>query len=72
MAKETWIKGQRQEAETSLRNNNSKKAHQLVKDLNTEKQGKSKTIQARSGKCLTDEPEIFNRRTEYCSDLYIY
>ena len=72
MAKETWIQGQCQEVETCLRKNNSKKAYQLVKDLTTEKQGKSTTIQDKSGKCLTEENEILNSWTEYCSDLYNY
>ena len=65
MAKETWIQGQCQEAEECLRMNNSKKAYQLVKDLTTEKQGKSTTIQDKSEKCLTEENEILNRWTEY-------
>ena len=72
MAKETWIQGQCHEVEACLRKNNSKKAYQLVKDLTTEKQGKSTTIQDKSGKCLTEENEILNRWTEYCSDLYNY
>ena len=72
MAQETWIQGQCQEVEACLRKNNSKKAYQLVKDLTTEKQGKSTIIQDKSGKCLTDENEILNRWTEYCSDLYNY
>ena len=38
MAKDTWIQGQCQEVEAYLRENNSKKAYQLVKDLTTEKQ----------------------------------
>ena len=70
MVKETWIQGQWQEVEACLRKNNSKKAYQLIKDLATEKQGKSTTIQDTSGKCLTEENEILNRWTEYCSDLY--
>ena len=45
MAKETWIQGQCHEVETCLRKNNSEKAYQLVKDMTTEKQGKSTTIQ---------------------------
>ena len=56
----------------SVKNYNSKKAYQLVKDLTTEKQGKSTTIQDKSGKCLTEENEILNRWTEYCLDLYYY
>ena len=63
MAKETWIQGQCQEIEACLRKNNSKKAYQLVKDLTTEKQSKSTTIQDTSGKCLTEENEILNRWT---------
>ena len=74
MAKETWIQSQCQEVEACLRKNNSKKACQLVKDLTTEKQGKSTytTIQDKSGKCLTEENIILNRWTEYCADLYNY
>ena len=67
-----WIQGQCQEVEACLRKNNNKKAYQLVKDLTTEKQGKSTTIQDKSGKCLTEGNEILNRWTEYCSDLYNY
>ena len=67
MAKETWI-GQ----EAYLRKNNSKKAHKLVKNLTTEKQGRSTTIQDKSGKCRTDENEILNRLTEYGLELYNY
>ena len=40
--------------------------------MTTEKQGKSTTIPNKSGKCLTEENEILNRWTEYCSDLYNY
>ena len=72
MAKETWTQGQCQEVEAYLRKNNSKKAYQLVKDLTTEKKGKSTTIQDKWGKCLTEENEILNRWTEYYSDLYNY
>ena len=44
----------------------------LVKDLTSEKQGRSSTIQNKSGKCLTEEKEILSRWTEYCSELYNY
>ena len=71
MAKETWIQGQCQEVEACLRKNNIKKAYQLVKDLTTEKQGRTTTIQGKSGKCLSEENEILNRWTEYCSDLQL-
>ena len=37
-----WIEGQCQERETSFRNNNSKKAYQLVNDLTRKKQSESK------------------------------
>ena len=39
-AKENWIREQCSEIEENLRKNNSKRAHQLVKDLTTVKQGK--------------------------------
>ena len=43
-----------------------------MKDLISEKQGRSSTIQDKSGKCLTEEKEILSRWTEYCSELYSY
>ena len=71
-AKEDWIGAQCEEIETCLNKNNSKREYQLVKDLTSEKQGKSSTIQDKSGKCLTEEKEILSRGTEYCSELYNY
>ncbi|WP_419608206.1 hypothetical protein, partial [Thiolapillus sp.] len=58
------------EIEENLRKNNSKRAYELVKDFTTVKQGKVTTVQDRSGKCLTEERQILNRWTEYCSELY--
>ena len=69
-AKENLIGEQCSETEENLRKNNSKRAYQLVKDLTTVKQGKATTVQARSGKCLTEEREILNRWTEYCTELH--
>ena len=69
-AKENWIGEQCSELEEILRKNNSKRAYQLVKDVTTVKQEKTTTVQARSGKCLTEEREILNQWTEYCSELY--
>ena len=66
-AKENWIGEQCSEIEENLRKNNSKRAYQLVKDLTTVKQGKVTTVQDCSGKRLTEEREILNRWTEYCS-----
>ena len=71
-AKENWIAEQCSEIEQNLRKNNSKRAYQLVKDLTTVKQGKPATVQDRPGKCPTEERQILNRWTEYCSDLYNY
>ena len=51
---------------------NSKRAYKLLKDLTSEKQGRSSTIQDKSGKRLTEEKEILSRWTEYCSELYNY
>ena len=69
-AKEHWIGAQCEEIETCLNKNNSKRAYQLVKDLTSEKQGRSSAIQNRYRKCLTEEHEILSRWTEYCSELY--
>ena len=66
-AKENWMGEQCSEIEENIRKNNSKRAYQLVKDLNTMKQGKATTVQDRSGKCLIEERQILNRWTEYCS-----
>ena len=71
-AKEDWIGAQCEEIETCLNINNNKRAYQLVKDLTSEKQGRSSTIQDKSGKCLTKEKEILSRWTDYCSELYNY
>ena len=43
-----------------------------MKDLTSEKQGRSLAIQDKSGNCLTEEKEILSRWTEYCSELYNY
>ena len=43
-----------------------------MKELTTVKQGKATTVQDHSGKCLTEERQILNRWTEYCSELYNY
>ena len=53
--------------QTCLHKNNSNRAYQLEKDLTSEKQSTSSTIQGRSGKCVTEEKEILSRWTEYCS-----
>ena len=71
-AKETWKGKQCSEIEENLRKSNSKRAYQLVEDLTTVKRGKATTVQDRSRKCLTEEPLILNRWTEYCYELYNY
>ena len=71
-AKEDWIGAKCEEIETCLNKNDSKRAYQLVKNLTSEKQGGSSTIQDKSGKCLTEEKEILSKWTEYCSELYNY
>ena len=68
-AEEDRIGAQCEKIKTYLNKNNSKRAYQPVKGLTSEKQGKSSTIQDRSGKCLIEEKEIL-RWTEYCSELY--
>ena len=60
-AMEDWIGAQCEEIETYLNKTNNKGADQLVKDLTSEKQGRSSTIQDKSGKCLAEEQEILSR-----------
>ena len=69
-AKRNWIEEQCKDIEHNLTTNNSKKAYQIVKELTTVKQGKVSTIQNKEGKCLTEEQEVLDRWTEYCSELY--
>ena len=69
-AKENWVGEQWSEIEENLTKNYSKWAYQPVKDLNTVKQNKATPIQDRSGKCPTEERQILNQWTEYCSELY--
>ena len=69
-AKENRLGEQCSEIEENLRKNNSKRAHQFVKDFTTVKQGEVSTVQDRSGKCLVEERQILNRWTEFCSELY--
>ena len=63
-AKEDWMDNQCKEIDVCLNKNNSKKAYQLVKDLTSEKQGRSTAIQDKSGKCLTEEQEFLSRWAE--------
>ena len=60
-AKEHWIGAQCEEIETCLYKSNSKRVYRLVKDLISEKKGRSSAIQDKSGKCLTEEKEILLR-----------
>ena len=69
-AKDKWIEDQCSEIEENLKKNNSKKAYSIVKDLTTSKQGRCSTILNKAGKCITEEQEVLNRWTEYCSELY--
>ena len=43
-----------------------------MKDLTKEKQAKVRTVKDKSEKSLTEEQDILNRWTEYCSELYNY
>ena len=71
-AKKDWIHvGPRcEEIETCLNKNNNKKAYHLLKALTSEKPGGPQLSRTWSGKCLTEEQELFSRWTEYCSEQY--
>ncbi|GFO28644.1 endonuclease-reverse transcriptase [Plakobranchus ocellatus] len=69
-AKNDWIEGKRQDIEEKLQNNSSKKAYELVKDLTSLKKGHTTTIQSKDGNELTEDQDIVNRWTKYCSQLF--
>ena len=71
-AKGDWIGAQYEEIKTCQNKNNSKRAYQLVKDLTSEKQGRSSTIQDKSGRCLTEKQEILSRWTDYFPEVHNY
>ena len=71
-AKEDCNGAQCKETEICLNKTNSKRAYQLVKELTSKKQGRSSTIQERSGNRLSEEQKILSRWTVYCSELYNY
>ena len=57
--KKDRINIQGEDIETCLKKNNSKRAYQLVKDLNLEQQHcRSTIIQKKSGKCLTEDQQV--------------
>ena len=69
------MKKAKEDIETHLNKNNSRRAYKLMKDQTQEKQHRSTNIQDRSRKYLTEEQEILSRGgvgwgTEYCSELY--
>ena len=70
--KETWIEDKCKGIDENLQKNNSKKVYQLVKELTSSKQGRTTTIQDKTGKCLTEEQDILKRWAEYCSELYTH
>ena len=69
-SKENWIEEQCSEIEDNMNKNKRKRAFQVIKDLTSEKKGRINTIQDKSGTCLTEEREIINHWTEYCTELY--
>ena len=71
-AKMIWIEEQCQDIEDRMKKNNSKKTYQLVKDLTSSKQGQTTSIRNKDGKYLTEEQDILERWSKYCSELYNY
>ena len=69
-AKEKCIKKQCVSIENDLKNNNTKRAYQTVKELTNTKQRRVSVIQDNTGKRLTEEHDVLTRFTVYCSDLY--
>ena len=60
-ATEDWKCAQCKAIETCLNKNNCKRAYQLVKDLTSEKQNRTSTIQDMPGKRYSEEQKILSR-----------
>ena len=54
-----WIDTQCEENEPCLNKNSCKRGAYQPKDLTSERQARSSTIQDRSGQCLTEQQEMF-------------
>ena len=67
--KENWIEEQCSEIEYTMNKSNSKRPFQIVNNLTKKRLPKTSSIQDKDGKMLTEENDIRNRWTEYCSDL---
>ena len=72
LLQEKWITEQCQYLDDCIATNNTKIAYNVVKKLTTEKVPRSQIILDRTGKELTEDKEVLDRWTEYCSDLYNY
>ena len=70
MKKAKGTNEQCQGIEESIKKNNSKEAHQLVKDLTSTKHGRTNSMQGKNGNRLTEDQGILKRWTEYCAELY--
>ncbi|GFO15681.1 RNA-directed DNA polymerase from mobile element jockey-like [Plakobranchus ocellatus] len=65
-------RSEKERARGCLKHNNSNKAYKIVKELTDTKQARATTIESKEGKRLTEEKEILERWTEYCSELYTH
>jgi len=57
-AKKAWIEQKCTEIQTSLKQNNTKKAYEVVKELTKDKSARPTNIQSKTEKCLTKEADI--------------
>ena len=71
-AKEDKISEKCIKIESNLSKNNNKKAYELVKELTSTKQERSTAIQNKKGELPTEEKQVLDRSTEYCSELFNY
>ena len=71
-AKENFIEDKCKNIESHLSRNNAKQAYAIIKDLTQDKHSKVAIIRDKEDKVLTEEKDILNRWSEYCSDLYNY
>ncbi|GFR70433.1 endonuclease-reverse transcriptase [Elysia marginata] len=71
-AKEKWIDDQCVPIEKGMSSGKSKQAFSTLKMLTKTLQPKVNLIEDKDGRLLTDDEDIMQRWSEYCSDLYNY
>lgn len=69
-AKEKWVSDQCFNIDIGMKYGNTKNAYNTLKLLTKKRQAKSTAIEDENGNLLTNQKEVNERWTQYCSNLY--